>query len=198
MVNGIAERHSTIEGEIVLKPSDQYFWFHRPRILLFFIHLILFIVSFQFAYFFCILIAFGYSSCGMDKTKYVVPRLIISFGVRVLASYSILPLYAIVTQMGSTFKPVIFKDHIKDGLIQWAQNARMKTKKSKSSESSRRKAEEVQIQISSSQDVSLIEESGAEIVEEHKTESVHGPTMQPGLNSQEIIVSVNKNIQFEN
>ncbi|KAK8967792.1 MLO-like protein 15 [Platanthera guangdongensis] len=172
MVNEVAEKHSTIEGELVIRPSDQYFWFHRPRILLFCIHLILFIVSFQFAYFFCILIAYGYHSCIMDKTEYVMPRLIISFGVRIFASYSILPLYAIVTQMGSTFKPVIFNEHIKEGLIHWASEARKRANRSKSSRTaSTQKAEEFQIQSDSAQNDSLMEEGGAEIVEERGPDS---------------------------
>ncbi|KAK8921737.1 MLO-like protein 1 [Platanthera zijinensis] len=168
MVNEVAEKHSTIEGELVIRPSDQYFWFHRPRILLFCIHLILFIVSFQFAYFFCILIAYGYHSCIMDKTEYVVPRLIISFGVRFFASYSTLPLYAVVTQMGSTFKPVIFNEDIKEGLIYWAREARKKANRSRSSRTtSTRKSEELPILSYSAQTDSLMEEGGAEIVEEH-------------------------------
>ncbi|KAK8921739.1 MLO-like protein 1 [Platanthera zijinensis] len=172
MVNEVAEKHSTIEGELVIRPSDHYFWFHRPQILLFCIHLILFMVSFQFAYFFCILIAYGYHSCIMDKTEYVVPRLIISFGVRIFASYSILPLYAIVTQMGSTFKPVIFNEHIKEGLIHWASEARKRANSSKSSRTvSTQKAEEFQIQSDSAKNDSLMEEGGAEIVEEHGPDS---------------------------
>ncbi|GAB2233063.1 hypothetical protein Droror1_Dr00002277 [Drosera rotundifolia] len=40
---------------------------------------------------------------------------------RVLCSYSTLPLYAIVTQMGSGFKKAIFDEHVQAGLLGWAQ-----------------------------------------------------------------------------
>ncbi|KAE9463720.1 hypothetical protein C3L33_04420, partial [Rhododendron williamsianum] len=45
---------------------------------------------------------------------------------RVLCSYSTLPLYAIVTQMGSTFKKSIFEEHVQVGLVGWAQKVKKK------------------------------------------------------------------------
>ncbi|OAY76249.1 MLO-like protein 1 [Ananas comosus] len=44
--------------------------------------------------------------------------------VQVLCGYSTLPLYAIVTQMGSTFKKAIFDEHVQEGLVGWAQKAK--------------------------------------------------------------------------
>ncbi|KAI3806522.1 hypothetical protein L1987_22429 [Smallanthus sonchifolius] len=41
-------------------------------------------------------------------------------------SYSTLPLYALVTQMGSNFKKLIFGEHIQAGLISWAKKAKKK------------------------------------------------------------------------
>ncbi|KAG0485107.1 hypothetical protein HPP92_009186 [Vanilla planifolia] len=125
----LPKKHSAIEGDLVVRPSDDHFWFHRPRIMLLFIHLILFHVAFEFAYFFWILATYGYNSCIMDATKYIIPRLIICLVVQVICSYSTLPLYAIVTQMGSSFKPVIFEDHVQAGLVGWAQTVKKKGKK---------------------------------------------------------------------
>ena len=39
-----------------VKPSDKHFWFHRPAIVLFLIHFILFQNSFEIAFFFWILV----------------------------------------------------------------------------------------------------------------------------------------------
>ncbi|GAB4841583.1 hypothetical protein Ancab_022297 [Ancistrocladus abbreviatus] len=60
------------------------------------------------------------------KVAYIVPRLILGVIIQVLCSYSTLPLYAIVTQMGSNFKKVIFGEHVQAGLLGWAQKAKKK------------------------------------------------------------------------
>jgi len=56
LAHEVAEKHSAIQGELVVQPSDDHFWFHRPRIVLFLIHLILFQNSFEIAFFFWILV----------------------------------------------------------------------------------------------------------------------------------------------
>eukprot|EP00252_Welwitschia_mirabilis_P003993 TRINITY_DN14103_c0_g3_i1.p1 TRINITY_DN14103_c0_g3~~TRINITY_DN14103_c0_g3_i1.p1 ORF type:complete len:113 (-),score=19.72 TRINITY_DN14103_c0_g3_i1:87-425(-) len=78
-------------------------------------------------------------SCIMGKMAYIIPRLVIGVIIQVLCSYSTLPLYALVTQMGSTFKRAIFQEHVQQGLSVWHAKARMKVKKpeNKSGDSSR-------------------------------------------------------------
>ncbi|KDO49428.1 hypothetical protein CISIN_1g0104501mg, partial [Citrus sinensis] len=98
LAHEVAEKHIAIEGELVVQPSDQHFWFNRPQIVLFLIHFILFQNSFEIAFFFWILIQYGFDSCIMGQVCYIVPRLIIGVFIQVLCSYSTLPLYAIVTQ----------------------------------------------------------------------------------------------------
>ncbi|GJM92340.1 hypothetical protein PR202_ga08806 [Eleusine coracana subsp. coracana] len=44
--------------------------------------------------------------------------------IQLLCSYSTLPLYAIVTQMGTFFKKEIFDEHVQQGLVGWAQKAK--------------------------------------------------------------------------
>ncbi|PIA32152.1 hypothetical protein AQUCO_04500030v1 [Aquilegia coerulea] len=122
----VAEKHVAIEGELVVQPSDDHFWFHRPRIVLFLIHFIMFQNAFEIAFFFWILVQYGFDSCIMGKVRYIVPRLVIGVFIQVLCSYSTLPLYAIVTQMGSSFKKAIFEEHVQVGLVGWAQKARKK------------------------------------------------------------------------
>ncbi|KAK9162685.1 hypothetical protein Syun_003587 [Stephania yunnanensis] len=126
LAHEVAEKHVAIEGELVVQPSDDHFWFHRPRIVLILIHIILFQNAFEIAFFFWILVQFGFDSCIMGQVRYIVPRLVIGVFIQVLCSYSTLPLYAIVTQMGSQFKKAVFEEHVQEGLVGWAQKARKK------------------------------------------------------------------------
>ncbi|GAV57493.1 Mlo domain-containing protein [Cephalotus follicularis] len=126
LAHEVAEKHVAIEGELVVKPSDDHFWFSRPRIVLFLIHFILFQNAFEIAFFFWIWVQYGFDSCIMGQVCFIVPRLIIGVFVQVLCSYSTLPLYAIVTQMGSSFKKAIFEEHIQVGLVGWAQKVKRK------------------------------------------------------------------------
>ncbi|XP_068642063.1 MLO-like protein 13 [Aristolochia californica] len=93
-----------------LKPSDQYFWFHRPGLVLYLIHFILFQNAFEIAFFFWTLSTYGFHSCIMEEVGYVVPRLIFGVIIQLLCSYSTLPLYVLVTQMGTMFKKEIFDE----------------------------------------------------------------------------------------
>ncbi|XVF52122.1 hypothetical protein PTKIN_Ptkin04bG0239500 [Pterospermum kingtungense] len=102
-----------------VKPSDEHFWFNRPYIVLHLIHFILFQNAFELAFFFWILSTYGFHSCIMEKMGYIIPRLIMGVMVQVLCSYITMPLYAIVTQMGSTFKEGMFKEFIKSSLDNW-------------------------------------------------------------------------------
>ncbi|KAL5560651.1 hypothetical protein UlMin_036862 [Ulmus minor] len=126
LAHEVAEKHIAIEGELVVQPSDEHFWFGRPQIILFLIHFILFQNAFEIAFFFWIWVTYGFTSCIMGQVRYIIPRLVIGVFIQVLCSYSTLPLYAIVTQMGSTFKKSIFDDHVQVGLVGWAQKAKKK------------------------------------------------------------------------
>ncbi|KAF2288110.1 hypothetical protein GH714_004450 [Hevea brasiliensis] len=46
--------------------------------------------------------------------------------IQILCSYSTLPLYAIVTQMGSYYKKAIFEEHIQASVLGWAEKAKRK------------------------------------------------------------------------
>ncbi|GLT73702.1 hypothetical protein SLA2020_455400 [Shorea laevis] len=120
----VAEKHVAVEGELVVHPKDDHFWFHRPQIVLLLIHILLFQNSFELAFFFWIWVQYGFDSCIMGQLGFIIPRLVIGAFVQFVCSYSTLPLYAIVTQMGSSFKGSIFKEHIKEGLLDWANTAR--------------------------------------------------------------------------
>ncbi|KAF3337846.1 MLO-like protein 1 isoform X1 [Carex littledalei] len=124
LAHQVAEKHSVVEGNLIVTPSDDLFWFHRPKIVLVLIHFILFQNAFEIAYFFWILTTYGFNSCIMGKMVYIIPRLIISVLTQVLCSYSTLPLYAIVSHMGSSFKSAIFEEHVHVGLLGWAEGAK--------------------------------------------------------------------------
>lgn len=126
LAHEVAEKHVAIEGELVVQPSDDHFWFRKPRIVLFLIHFILFQNAFEIAFFFWIWVQYGFDSCIMGQVRYIVPRLIIGVFIQVLCSYSTLPLYAIVTQMGTHFKKSIFDEHVQVGLVGWAQKVKKK------------------------------------------------------------------------
>ncbi|PNY10420.1 MLO-like protein 1-like, partial [Trifolium pratense] len=70
------------------------------------------------------LFTYGPDACIMGQFAYIVLRLIIGAFIQILCSFSILPLYAIVTQMGTHFKNVIFNEQIQEKLIGWAQKAK--------------------------------------------------------------------------
>lgn len=165
LAHEVAEKHSAIEGELVIKPSDDHFWFSRPRIMLIFIHFILFHVAFEIAYFFWILATYGYHSCIMDTNKYIIPRLVICVVAQIICSYSTLPLYAIVTQMGSSFKPVIFEEHVQESLVGWAQKVRTKGKKLGTAFSRKKTEPPQQLECVFSIKDPIVEEDGAGIVE---------------------------------
>ncbi|KAM3231701.1 MLO-like protein 1 isoform X1 [Capsicum annuum] len=126
LAHEIAERHVAVEGELIVTPSDDHFWFDRPQIILFLIHFILFQNAFEIAFFFWILFQYGFFSCIMGKYVFVIPRLVIGVIIQVLCSYSTLPLYALVTQMGSHYKKSMFDKHVQACLLDWADKAKKK------------------------------------------------------------------------
>ncbi|KAF3791738.1 MLO-like protein 1 [Nymphaea thermarum] len=75
----VAEKHSAVEGDLVVQPSDDHFWFNRPRLVLHLIHFILFQNAFEIAFFFWLWTSYGFRSCIMGKVMYVIPRLIFGY-----------------------------------------------------------------------------------------------------------------------
>ncbi|XP_020571477.1 MLO-like protein 1 [Phalaenopsis equestris] len=173
LAHEVAEKNTAIEGDLVVKPSDNHFWFHRPQIVLFLIHLILFQNAFEIAYFFLILTTYGYHSCIMGSSKYIIPRISICVVVQIICSYSTLPLYAIVTQMGSSFKPAIFEEHVQEGLVEWAQKVKMKGRRATSGVSARPKEDSIQLQKVLTQSDPPMQESRVEIVEVDSSSNMH-------------------------
>ncbi|XP_057805467.1 MLO-like protein 6 [Salvia miltiorrhiza] len=129
----IQERGEVVKGTPLVQPGDELFWFNRPRILLYLVHFVLFqvisITAFQLAFFAWAWYEFGVRSCFHQKTEDIVIKITTGVLVQILCSYVTLPLYALVTQMGSNMKPTIFNERIAKALHSWHQNARKQIRK---------------------------------------------------------------------
>ncbi|PKU62182.1 Protein GAMETE EXPRESSED 3 [Dendrobium catenatum] len=62
---------------------------------------------------------FGRPSCFHKETKYFVISIGISVTVQFMCAYITLPLYALVSQMGSSMKETVFADQVVAGLKHW-------------------------------------------------------------------------------
>ncbi|TYH10773.1 hypothetical protein ES288_A07G203700v1 [Gossypium darwinii] len=115
----ITERHAVVQGMPLVQASDQYFWFGRPQLVLHLIHFALFQNAFQITYFLWIWYAFGIKSCFHADFTLAIIKVSLGVGVLCLCSYITLPLYALVTQMGSHMKRSIFDEQTSKALKKW-------------------------------------------------------------------------------
>ncbi|XP_043689793.1 MLO-like protein 11 isoform X2 [Telopea speciosissima] len=111
-------------GGTKLKPRDELFWFKKPKLLLSLIHFVLFQNAFELASFFWFWWQFGYDSCYIRSHFLVYTRLILGFAGQFLCSYSTLPLYALVTQMGTHYKAALIPQRIRDTIHGWGKATR--------------------------------------------------------------------------
>ncbi|XP_040990061.1 MLO-like protein 11 isoform X2 [Juglans microcarpa x Juglans regia] len=107
-----------------LRPRDDLFWFKKPELLLSLIHFILFQNAFELASFFWFWWQFGYNSCFIGNHLLVYIRLALGFAGQFLCSYSTLPLYALVTQMGTNYKAALIPQGIRETVHVWRNKAR--------------------------------------------------------------------------
>ncbi|MCL7031618.1 hypothetical protein MKW94_020525 [Papaver nudicaule] len=110
---------SVVQGTLLVKPHDKFFWFNRPQLVLHLLHFILFQNSFQLAFFTWTWIKFGMRYCFHEETNNIVIRLVAGSLVHILCGYVTLPLYALVTQMGSSMKKEVFTPRVIEGLRSW-------------------------------------------------------------------------------
>ncbi|KAI4334426.1 hypothetical protein L6164_019122 [Bauhinia variegata] len=129
----INQRGEVVKGAPVVQPRDDLFWFNRPRLILYLINFVLFQNAFQLAFFSWTSFQFGLKSCFHSKTEDVVIRISMGILIQILCSYVTLPLYALVTQMGSTMKPTIFNERVAAALRNWHHSARKRIKHSRGS-----------------------------------------------------------------
>lgn len=129
----IQERGEIVKGTPLVQPGDELFWFNRPHLLLYLVHFVLFQNAFQLAFFAWSWYEFGMRSCFHEKTADLVIKISMGVLVQILCSYVTLPLYALVTQMGSNMKPTIFNEKVAKALRTWHQTARKQIKKNRHS-----------------------------------------------------------------
>ncbi|KAK5823734.1 MLO-like protein 9 [Gossypium arboreum] len=122
----IVEKHAVIQGMPLVQVSDQHFWFGWPPLVLHLIHFVLFQNAFEITYFFWIWYEFGLRSCFHQDFTLITIRVCLGVVVQFICSYITLPLYALVTQMGSTMKRSIFDEQTNKALKQWHKKAAQK------------------------------------------------------------------------
>ncbi|RZC70360.1 hypothetical protein C5167_033634 [Papaver somniferum] len=129
----IQGKTDVVKGEFVVQPADDLFWFNRPRLILYLIHFVLFQNAFQLAFFAWTSYEFGLRSCFHAHLEDIVIRISMGVLIQILCSYVTLPLYALVTQMGSSLKPTIFNDRVATALRKWHHTARKNIKQNQQS-----------------------------------------------------------------
>ncbi|OVA00579.1 Mlo-related protein [Macleaya cordata] len=115
--------------EARLRPRDDLFWFKKPELILSLIHFVLFQNAFELATFFWFWWQFGYRSCFLENHWLVYIRLILGFAGQFLCSYSTLPLYALVTQMGTNYKAALIPDRVRETIHGWNKEAKKRRRR---------------------------------------------------------------------
>ncbi|KAK9280657.1 hypothetical protein L1049_014354 [Liquidambar formosana] len=123
------DQHSVIRGAPLVKPNDNLFWFSDPKLVLILIQYTLFMNAFELAFFVWVTLQFGMKSCYHERLEIIIIRVVLAVTVQVLCSYITLPLYALVTQMGSQFKKAMLEEEVTNVLRQWHTGVREKRKK---------------------------------------------------------------------
>uniref|UniRef100_A0A803QJM3 MLO-like protein n=1 Tax=Cannabis sativa TaxID=3483 RepID=A0A803QJM3_CANSA len=149
------KENPVIRGSFIVKPNDDLFWFGRPHWLLHLIQFILIQNSFQLAFFTWTWFEYGQKSCFHRETEDLTITISMGVIVQLLCGYVTLPLYALVTQMGSGMKRAVFTESVAKGLRRWLKNARRNAWKNSSTSSPRRSSISLQ---SDTTDASVSEE----------------------------------------
>ncbi|KAL0697605.1 hypothetical protein Bca4012_053727 [Brassica carinata] len=131
----ILEKGDVVRGAPLVQPGDDLFWFDKPSFMLLLIHLVLFTNAFQLAFFAWSSYEFGFSNCFHKEPQDITIRIVVGLVVQILCSYVTLPLYALVTQMGTTMKPTVFNGRVSKMLTKWHHKAQEETKHGRRSES---------------------------------------------------------------
>ncbi|XP_022933548.1 MLO-like protein 8 isoform X1 [Cucurbita moschata] len=122
----ISEKHAVVQGIPLVQGSDKYFWFGRPQLILHLMHFALFQNAFQITFNLSILHSFGSNSCFSDGPVLTIVKVCIGVITLFLCSYVTLPIYALVTQMGSGMKTSIFDEQTSKALKKWHEKAKKK------------------------------------------------------------------------
>ncbi|XP_022008584.1 MLO-like protein 2 isoform X1 [Helianthus annuus] len=124
MAQQIQDKTTVVRGAPLVEPTNKFFWFNTPQLVLFLIHFILFQNAFQMAFFLWAVYEFGIDSCYHERMVEIGFRVGLGVIVHIMCSYITFPLYALVTQMGSQKKRSIFDEKTSKALKKWQKNAK--------------------------------------------------------------------------
>ncbi|KAI4385503.1 hypothetical protein MLD38_003521 [Melastoma candidum] len=126
-------QNTVIKGTPLVQPNDNLFWFSHPQYVLTLLHFTLFMNAFELAFFIWVTTQFGFKSCYHEHLEIIIVRVVLAVIVQVLCSYITLPLYALVTQMGSRFKSAALEEDTANVIRKWHAGVREKRKKQQGS-----------------------------------------------------------------
>ncbi|XP_073150990.1 MLO-like protein 3 [Henckelia pumila] len=129
MAMQLTSQNTVIKGSPLVQPNNNLFWFNRPQLVLTLLHFTLFMNAFEISFFIWVTWQFGIHSCYHENVEVIVIRVVLAVMVQILCSYITLPLYALVTQMGSQFKSAILEEHTIHKIKQWHEDVKHKRKK---------------------------------------------------------------------
>ncbi|KAI4322239.1 hypothetical protein L6164_021950 [Bauhinia variegata] len=125
----LTEQNGTTKGAPLVQPNNDLFWFGHPNLILTLIHITLFLNAFEVAFFIWVTLQFGIDSCYHEDIIIIIIRVVLAVLVQVVCSYITLPLYALVTQMGSGFKSAVMGEQIANVMKKWHGDVRKKRQK---------------------------------------------------------------------
>ncbi|MCO5604392.1 hypothetical protein L7F22_058557 [Adiantum nelumboides] len=124
MATQITDKHAVVMGMPLVKPNDNLFWFSRPRLILHCLHFILFQNALEISFDIWAAISFPPHNCLYGHPSSLVRRLVIGIVVQMVCGVITLPIYALVSQMGSNVKRTVFEEHIQLALKRWHKRAK--------------------------------------------------------------------------
>ncbi|KAH1067097.1 hypothetical protein J1N35_032084 [Gossypium stocksii] len=129
MAHRVENQNSVIQGAPLVQPNDNFFWFNNPKFVLTLLHYTLFMNAFEVAFFVWVTTQYGIKSCYHENREIIATRVVLAVTVQVICSYVTLPLYALVTQMGSNFKRAVLEEQTTNAIKQWHAGVKLKRKK---------------------------------------------------------------------
>lgn len=161
----LKDQNSVVKGTLVVQPNDKLFWFRNPEFVLTLIHYILFTNAFELAFFVFVTLQYGFHSCYHERLEIVIIRVVLAVMVQVLCSYITLPLYALVTQMGTHYKRALLEDQTAHMMRQWHAGVKDKRKKERAGSKTPRRDQEDSVW-------SISPRNSPEISSHHRTPSL--------------------------
>lgn len=125
----LKDQNNVTKGAPLVQLNDSLFWFSHPKYVLTFIHYVLFVNAFEVSFFVWVTFQFGLHSCYHEHFEITITRVLLAVMVQILCSYITLPLYALVTQMGTQYKSTVLEEQTKNVIRKWHAGVKDKRKK---------------------------------------------------------------------